>query len=158
VDDRQAAIIAQLREPDLRVRPEAAFATEPLDQIQDHPPEDPKPRDPRAWSTTDKVLQGLFAAGSFYDAVDTHRFLQESPRHIERNELLGRRPSLGKLLGATAIGQGLHGYVSHKLPHGWPRTLWQLAWLATEASVIAGNKGWKPADKFWNGFMGRDKK
>jgi hypothetical protein len=113
-----------------------------LPQVIDRPPtEQPQQAQApngREWSGWDKALQGAFAGMSFYDALDTNHYLRTHPEGYEENPLLGRRPSSGKLLGATALGQIAHGLVTNQLPQPW-RRIWQLGTMGLEGSVIAKN-------------------
>lgn len=126
---------------------------QPLPQIYDSPPPDPKPEDPKRWTALDLALQGAFAGVSAYDAYDTNRFLRQNANGVEENPLFGKRPTAGQLAIGTGVGQAAHGLISNYLPHGWPRTAWQIATLLAEGSVVASNHGVAPFDKFWGWTM-----
>jgi hypothetical protein len=117
-----------------------AYVEQATPQVVDHPSGSiaEVPPDPKRWSAWDKALQGTFAGMSLYDALDTNHFLKTHPNGQEENPLLGKRPSAGKLLGATALGQVAHGLVTNQLSQPW-RRLWQLGTMGLEGSVIANN-------------------
>jgi len=81
------------------------------------------------------VYQGLHAV----DAIQTREALDHGC--VERNPMLGRHPSTGRLVGVWAATSAAHAGVTMALQDHAPRAvkLWEIASIGVGAGVIAWN-------------------
>jgi len=84
------------------------------------------------WTTTDTAWQAAYTTAL---ALDCGQARDQRPQFEERNPLLGKYPSKGRIDNmclASAIG---HFGVSYALPTEW-RRIWQIGSVAAEIVVI----------------------
>lgn len=67
------------------------------------------------WTPSNVAWGGLASSAIVADCVSTHAFLARSPDNIERNPILGGRPSTGYLNLVCGAGMLTTWFVAHQL-------------------------------------------
>ena len=90
----------------------------------------------RCWSTTDKVLETTLGAVMLIDAAQTIGVAADCK---ESNPLIGHCggnvPPAAYFAGLLAI----HAAITHAIPHGTARTVWQAFGVGYQVDVIGTN-------------------
>jgi hypothetical protein len=91
------------------------------------------------WTTMDTSLEVVYGAFHVMDWSQTLHFVRNPERYYERNNILGRYPSEGRVNSYFALTLAGHAAVAYVLPKPW-RTIWQSVWIGIEANQVNRNR------------------
>jgi hypothetical protein len=91
------------------------------------------------WTTMDTSLEVVYGAFHVMDWSQTLHFVRNPERYYERNNILGRYPSEGRVNSYFALTLAGHAAVAYVLPKPW-RTIWQSIWIGIEANQVNRNR------------------
>ena len=100
----------------------------------------PTSRTSNTWSKVDTIRESTWQAIHVLDFMQTRQIARRPTLFSERNPVLGKYPSEGKVIAYFALGALTHGVISYYLPKPY-RESFQYVTILFSAGVVATNFG-----------------